>query len=53
MLCSTLQLLQGLHGKGERNVLPNVCPSQLFWLTRNKGNEVVKKAEVSQNLCHV
>ncbi|KAM6048979.1 inactive peptidyl-prolyl cis-trans isomerase FKBP6 isoform 10-T11 [Theristicus caerulescens] len=31
------RLLQELHGKGERNVLPNVCPSQLFfWLTRNK-----------------
>ncbi|XP_053941053.1 inactive peptidyl-prolyl cis-trans isomerase FKBP6 isoform X3 [Cuculus canorus] len=32
------QLLQGLHGEGERNVLPDVCLSQLFfWLIRNKG----------------
>lgn len=50
-LCSPLQLLQGLHGKGERNVLPDVRLSQpFFWLTRNKGNEVLEKAEVSQNL---
>lgn len=32
-------------------MLPDVHLSEpLFWLTRNKGSEVVKKAEVSPNL---
>lgn len=50
ILCSTLQILQGVHGNGERNVLPNVWPSQFLWLRRNQGNQVLKKAELSQNL---
>ncbi|KAM6048980.1 inactive peptidyl-prolyl cis-trans isomerase FKBP6 isoform 11-T12 [Theristicus caerulescens] len=42
------RLLQELHGKGERNVLPNVCPSQLFfWLTRNKGPRQLTKERFS------
>lgn len=46
-LCSTFQLLQRLLGQGERNVLPNAFCSQLFFVTRNKGTQLVKKSEVS------